>query len=713
MLAISKLYCNFAYAKCIQRLNMKIKCYLTWQILLLMTWVFISCHEQMGHSPKASKADSILFDVGVRMEYDSMIILANTYEQQGLLSELDANRWRGVAYYHQGHYRMSEINYRKAIECEVKTDEDQLSYNKCARRLSELLLVKGDYEGSLVVAIPAVKKMEESGIGSDIDYAILLNNIGCCQINLGQDEEAKESFLTARGHYANRWQSDSTSRGFQEAVLGTVYTSMAYINTRRYAESIYWIDRTEMLLDKYRQKRDARKDYFDEYQGRIEIMRAVAKQGLGKKDQAEEAYKAFLQTDYSKTAPGHINANDYLVMAERYQEAADNYRYLDQAIEHWGMEASLDNIQLYMLPKFRANKEAGRRDSARVAAENILNVLDSAITGQKNSATAELATLYDTQGKEQEILQKEADLSRQRMWATAVSLLLIIMFLIIYSLHKRKSTHRLRVAHEKLQVAYDQLEEATAHRERIESELRIARDIQMSMVPNIFPNREGLDIYAKIEPAKEVGGDLYGYLLMGDELYFCLGDVSGKGVPASLFMAQATRLFRTLATQHMMPAEIATRMNAALSEDNEQGMFVTMFIGRIDLNTGAMDFCNAGHNPPYLGDRLGGAFLEILPNAPIGLWPGLDYDGERLDDVSGKMLVVYSDGLNEAENRQQEQFGDDQIITLLQTMPEASAQQVIESLYGAVQTHRDGAESNDDLTIMSIRINTKKKDSEK
>ena len=695
------------------RQNMKIKRYFTWLILFLMSMAFIACQERMGHEVRASKADSVLFDVGVRMEYDSMIVLANAYEQQGLISELDANRWRGVAYYHQGHYRMSEIYYRKAIECEVKTKEDQLSYNKCARSLSELLLVKGDYEGSLVVAIPAVKKMDESGIGSDIDYAILLNNIGCCQINLGQDEEAKESFLTARGHYANRWQSDSTSRGFQEAVLGTVYTSMAYINTRRYAESIYWIDRTEMLLDKYRQKRDARKDYFDEYQGRIEIMRAVAKQGLGKKRDAEEAYQEFLKTDFSKTAPGHINANDYLVMAERYQEAADNYRYLDETLEHWGMEASLDNIQLYMLPKFRANKEAGRQDSARVAANKILSVLDSAITGQKNSATAELATLYDTQGKEQEILQKEADLSRQRMWWTAVSLLLIILFFTIYTLHKRRSTHRLRVAHEKLQVAYDQLEEATAHRERIESELRIARDIQMSMVPNIFPNREGLDIYAKIEPAKEVGGDLYGYLLMGDELYFCLGDVSGKGVPASLFMAQATRLFRTLATQHMMPAEIATRMNAALSEDNEQGMFVTLFIGCIDLKEGSMNFCNAGHNPPYIGDKLGGEFLEMLPNAPIGLWPGLEYDGERIDDINGKMLVVYSDGLNEAENREQEQFGDDQILELLQTMPEASAQQTIEALYGAVQEHRDGAEPNDDLTIMSIRINTKKKDSEK
>ena len=305
---------------------MKIKRYLSWLILLLVSMVLVSCDKEMRRDLKASRADSILFDVGVRMEYDSMLYLANRYEEQGLISELDANRWRGVAYYHQGHYRMSEIYYRKAIECEVETDNDQLNYNKCARRLSELLLVKGDFEGSLQVAIPAVKKMDESGIGSDIDYAILLNNIGCCQLNLGQDDEAKESFLTAREHYANRWQSDSTSRGFQEAVLGTVYTSMAYINTRRYQESIYWIDRTEMLLDKYRQRRDARKDYFDEYQGRIDIMRAVAKQGLGKSDEAEEAYRAFLKTDYAKTGQGHINANDYLVMAKRYQEAADNYR---------------------------------------------------------------------------------------------------------------------------------------------------------------------------------------------------------------------------------------------------------------------------------------------------------------------------------------------------------------------------------------------------
>ena len=661
-----------------------------------------SCNRSRPMRVKASRADSILFDVGTLKDYDRMRVLADSFERTGDISPLNANRWRGVSYYHEGHYRMSELYYRKAIECKVQNDEDQLSYNKCARRLSELLLVKGDFEGSLMVAIPAVKKMDESGIGSDIDYAILLNNIGCCQLNLGQDKEANESFLTARGHYANRWQSDSTGRGFQEAVLGTVYTSLAYINTRRYAESIYWIDRTEMLLDKYRQKPDARVEYFDEYQGRIEIMRAVAMQGLNKPEEAEKAYQAFLKTEYSKTGPGQINANDYLMAAHRYQEAADNYRVLDETMAQWGMEPSLDNIQLYILPKYHANAEAGRRDSARVMGERILALLDSAIIGQKNSATAELATIYDTQGKEAEIAQQQEKLTRHRLWATGVALVLIIVFFIVYTLHKRSATQRLTAAHEKLQHAYDKLEETTAAKERIESELRIARDIQMSMVPSMSPDREGLELYASMTPAKEVGGDLYGYLLIGDNLYFCIGDVSGKGVPASLFMAQATRLFRTLASQGMKPAEIATRMNAALAVDNEQGMFVTMFLGLVDLNTGLLEYCNAGHNPPIILPQT--EFLEMLSNAPIGLWPDLEYEGERIDNIKGHPIFLYTDGLNEAENPMQEQFGDDRLIEIFKNTKFDNARQAIESLKADVEAFRDGADPNDDLTMLGLKI---------
>ncbi len=683
--------------------------YIVIALSMISAAALVSCRNPQHREIGGSHADSVIFAAGSVKQYERMLELTDSFEMSGDISPLDANRWRGVYYYRQGQYRMAEICYRKALECKVKSDQDRLSYNKVARRLSELLLVRGDYEGSLQVAIPAVKKMDESGIGSDIDYAILLNNIGCCQLNLGQDKEANESFLTARGHYANRWQSDSTGRGIQEAVIGTVYTSQAYINTRRYAESIYWIDRTEMLLGKYKQKPDARTEYFDEYQGRIEIMRAVALQGLDNSYDAAAAYKRFLETNYSKTAAGRINANDYLMVAKRYREAADNYRYLNQALAEWGMEESLDNIQLYILPKYHANAQAGRGDSAMVIGRHIMSVLDAAITGQKNSATAELATIYDTQGKEAEIAQREMELSHSRLVGTAVALILLIIFFSVYTFNKRKSAHRLAAAHArleeahaKLQTAYDQLEKTTKAKERIESELRIARNIQMSMVPNVFPAVDGIDIYAAMTPAKEVGGDLYGYLLQGDELYFCVGDVSGKGVPASLFMAQATRLFRSLAAQHMMPAEICTRMNNALTEDNEQGMFVTMFMGLIHLKSGRMDFCNAGHNPPLL--NVPPHFMEMESNAPIGLWPGLDFVGEVVEDVRGVPILVYSDGLNEAENPQQEQFGEERLMAALANKSLGSAKAVVDYLVSEVEKHRNGAEPNDDLTVLCLKV---------
>ena len=688
-------------------------------LLKSMVWVVVailfgSCGSDVAVSNKReSHADSVIFEAGSQEDYKRMIVLADSFEQLGDISSLTANRWRGSATYRLGQYRTAEFYFKKALECEVLTEQDQISYNKSARRLSELLLIKGDFEGSLEVAMPAVAKMKETGIGSDIDYAILLNNIGCCELNLGRVHEASVSFYQAREHYRNRWQNDTVGRGVQEAVLGTVYTSQAYINTRRFEDALYWIDRTEMLLDRYRNlESDIRKDYIDEYQGQIEIMRAVANLGIDSTERAANAYHAFLETNYAKTSMGRINANDYLVRAGRYAEALANYRYLDQMLRERDIELTLDNIQLYLMPKLRANAAAGTVDSVRAMAIQLCDALDSAIVKNKMDDAAELATIYNTSQKEAKITQQQADMDRQRWVSSMVAMAIILVSFLVFIILRHRSAKRLAQAHKRLeeahaqlQSAYDQLEETTAVKERIESELRIARDIQMSMVPGIFPIRDDLDIFAAMIPAKEVGGDLYGYLLMQDKLYFCVGDVSGKGVPASLFMAQATRLFRTLATQNMMPAEIATHMNAELSADNEAGMFVTMFIGLINLKNGRLDFCNCGHNPPVLGNSDGsGAFLQMEANAPIGLWPDLEYVGESVENVKGRPFFAYTDGLNEAENLQQEQFGDDRLLQILSNQRFSSAREVVETLKAEVKKHRNGAEPNDDLTMLCLKV---------
>ena len=245
-----------------------------------------------------------------------------------------------------------------------------------------------------------------------------------------------------------------------------------------------------------------------------------------------------------------------------------------------------------------------------------------------------------------------------------------------------------------------------AAQERIEGELNIARNIQMSMVPSTFPEHEGLDMYASMMPAREVGGDLYGCIINGSQLYFTVGDVSGKGVPASLFMAQVTRLFSTMAHQGLDPAAICNRMNSELSgEDNVNGMFVTMFVGMLDMQTGHLSFCNAGHNPPVIGGgKHQGDFLKMIPNVPIGLWPDYEFKGEEMDSVKGRALFIYTDGLNEAENPEQERFGDERLLDILRDTHFDTARQVVEALENEVAQHRNGAEPNDDLTMLCLRV---------
>jgi signal transduction histidine kinase len=428
---------------------------------------------------KADQADSLLFEIGSHQNYERLRFVADSLEQTGDISPILSNRWKGVSYYREGNNRMAEIFYRKAVNGEVKTEQEQLSYNKSARRLSEILLHKGDYEGSLRIAIPAIEKMEQTGVGSDIDYAILLNTIGCCQLNLGRDDEANESFLTAREHYSNRWMSDSIGRGVQEAIVGTIYTSMAYINTHRYAESIYWIDRTEMIVNKAKQLPKIEEEFsqlFEDYQAHIYIMRAEAMQALGQVEEAEEAYQQFSKSQYANTKAGRLDANNYLIATKQYQTAADNYRFLNQALTDWGVEPTLDNIQTYMLPKYRANMLAERYDSANVTAAQIMSLLDSAITIQKNSATAELATIYDTNQKDAQIAQQQVDIQRTHWFTTLGVFLLLTIFFIIYTIIRRNAQNHLTAANLKLEESNAKLSALNTQLSTLNSQLIAANE---------------------------------------------------------------------------------------------------------------------------------------------------------------------------------------------------------------------------------------------
>ena len=329
------------------------------------------------------------------------------------------------------------------------------------------------------------------------------------------------------------------------------------------------------------------------------------------------------------------------------------------------------------------------------AREVIDSIQSSEARLQMNEFDAELSLTYAENDAKEQMLAKE----RTMLVAGGVIAAVVIAFLSFISIRRKKHMANLQTIHNKLKEAYDKLEETTVAKERIESELRIAREIQKRMLPHVFPKRRDVDIYAMMTPAKEVGGDLYGYALVDDLLYFCVGDVSGKGVPAALYMAEVTRMFRTLVDGRLTPNKIAERLNHALVEDNDQGMFVTMFIGLIHLKTGHMEFCNAGHNPPLLD----GEYMKMESNAPIGLWSEIEFEGEEVGDMHGKTLFVYTDGINEAENINKEQFGNDRLKALLQK-DWGDARQTSESIHKAVEDFVGEAEPSDDLTKMCIKM---------
>lgn len=254
----------------------------------------------------------------------------------------------------------------------------------------------------------------------------------------------------------------------------------------------------------------------------------------------------------------------------------------------------------------------------------------------------------------------------------------------------------------------DELKYTTANKERIESELRIAQAIQMGMLPKsfpAFPERDDIALAAKIVPAKEVGGDLYDFFIENEKLYFIVGDVSGKGIPASLVMAVTCRLFRSVASYHNKPEEILTSLNDSLSDGNESNMFCTAFLGILDLKTCELAYCNAGHNAPLIIDKNGNvSAMEVIPNLPLGLFGGFPYQGQETNLGKGTMLYLFTDGVNEAEDKEMNQFGDDRLVTLLEKNAGAEPKEIVETTFEQVQLHADGANQSDDITVMCIKI---------
>ncbi len=248
----------------------------------------------------------------------------------------------------------------------------------------------------------------------------------------------------------------------------------------------------------------------------------------------------------------------------------------------------------------------------------------------------------------------------------------------------------------KNQMKYKKL---ATQKELIQNELRIGHEIQMSMIPKTFPafpERTDLDFAATLIPAKEVGGDLYDFYIRDEKLFFCIGDVSGKGVPAALVMSVTQSLFRAISAHETNPSKIVISMNNSMSENNESNMFITFFCGILDLTTGLLRYCNAGHNPPMLNTEK----LPVLPNFPLGVMPGMVFQEQETRLGYDDTLFLYTDGLTEAENASSEQFGEERMEAFLGT--KRNAQALLDAMQEAVDCFVSDAPQSDDLTVLVI-----------
>lgn len=259
---------------------------------------------------------------------------------------------------------------------------------------------------------------------------------------------------------------------------------------------------------------------------------------------------------------------------------------------------------------------------------------------------------------------------------------------------------------EKLQNAFETIK---SQKDRMEAELNVGREIQMNMVPRIFPCAPEYDefsVHAKLEPARELGGDFYDFFFFDREHFcICIGDVSGKGVPSALFMAVAKTLIKMRAAEDPSTASILTHVNDELSRENESCMFVTVFLGILNIMTGELTYTNAGHNHPILKRHDGS--LERLVGAHkvcVAAMDGVIYEEEKVELRPGDLLLLFTDGVSEAMDSDGTLFSEERLEGLLHSARDVSPKVVVESTLSAVRDFAGEADQADDITVLAVQF---------
>ena len=371
-------------------------------------------------------------------------------------------------------------------------------------------------------------------------------------------------------------------------------------------------------------------------------------------------------------------------------------------------------------PIIQPSKSQDSRDKAT----HVINIINDSTVARHKSRSGRSTAIHYVKGRDGTIFY--ANMKGEPKWQIAVVcyddevysslsqlrirllLLMLLAFgILLYMIYRFARNEK-------------KLQKKTMEEERIAGELRIAKGIQQALLPvKEEESLSGFDdvcVEGRLIPAKEVGGDLYNAFVRDGKLFFCIGDVSGKGIPSALIMAITQTLFRNIASKENNPAHIVRQLNEAACRNNKANYFVTMFVGVLDLPSGRLRYCNAGHEIPILinGSTLEASaneeasvhpqfsMLDAKPNLPIGLFGDFNYEMQEKTMLPGSTLFLYTDGLTEARNTQNKMVGRERVMQAIAGMAMTSPRQLVETVIDKIRLFCENAEQSDDLTLLAI-----------
>ena len=409
-------------------------------------------------------ADSVVSDIGDERDFERLLVVTDSFERAGELTPIRAIFYKTIAYNIMGQQRNALNLYYKLAAIDVKALESQAdieSYIYSYKDYVRLLCNMRRYDRVLREAYHADRKLKEAGYDSFVDHQDIAQMIGECQLYLNQAPQAAENFERSLQTMQKRLVTNHDPLDLLECQKTMNAIARGYIHTGRYEEAAPWIARQDSLFaaaDNHPQRDSV---YVDEMKAEINYSKALLAHAQGREAEAERAFADYQSTELAKQLGSVINANEYLMLTHRYEEAAQRYTQLERFLKESGYKVDLEAFGRYLMPKFRANLLAGHRDSALQVAIQVSEAYDSALVRQKMSDADLLTTIYDTEGKERQIAEQRAELSQQRLFTVGIVTLILIIFFLIYTIQRRRAYRALNATNRQLMLANERAEESS------------------------------------------------------------------------------------------------------------------------------------------------------------------------------------------------------------------------------------------------------------